>query len=69
MCEWKGDDPDAGKVKAPGGKIAMITSQGGSVAWRTVQNPTVGVGGGGIIISLQKLNENSSFDTTPPLAL
>ena len=29
-----------GKIKAPGGKIAMITSQGGSVAWRVVQNPT-----------------------------
>ena len=29
-----------GKIKAPGGKIAMITSQGGSVAWRGVQNPT-----------------------------
>lgn len=29
-----------GKVSAPGGKIVMITSQGGSVAWRTVQNPT-----------------------------
>lgn len=31
---------NAGKIKAPGGKIAMITSQGGSVAWRVVQNPT-----------------------------
>ena len=29
-----------GKIVAPGGKIAMITSQGGSVAWRVVQNPT-----------------------------
>ena len=31
---------NAGKINAPGGKIAMITSQGGSVAWRVVQNPT-----------------------------
>merc|ERR1719311_1089956 len=30
---------NAGLVKN-GGKIAMITSQGGSVAWRTTQNPT-----------------------------
>ena len=30
---------NAGLVKK-GGKIAMITSQGGSVAWRTTQNPT-----------------------------
>jgi hypothetical protein len=30
----------AGKVRAPRGKVVMITSQGGSVAWRTVQNPT-----------------------------
>ena len=29
-----------GKIVAPGGKIAMITYQGGSVAWRVVQNPT-----------------------------
>lgn len=26
---------NAGKIAAPGGKVAMITSQGGSVAWRT----------------------------------
>lgn len=25
---------------APGAKIAMITSQGGSITWRTTQNPT-----------------------------
>jgi NAD(P)-dependent dehydrogenase (short-subunit alcohol dehydrogenase family) len=31
---WRG-----GKIKKNGGKIAMITSQGGSVAWRVVQNP------------------------------
>jgi NAD(P)-dependent dehydrogenase (short-subunit alcohol dehydrogenase family) len=31
---------NAGKIKPNGGKIAMITSQGGSVAWRVVQNPT-----------------------------
>ena len=31
---------NAGKIKPAGGKIAMITSQGGSVAWRVVQNPT-----------------------------
>jgi len=31
---------NAGKIKPKGGKIAMITSQGGSVAWRVVQNPT-----------------------------
>ena len=29
---------NAGLIK-PGGKIAMITSQGGSVSWRDVQNP------------------------------
>lgn len=39
---------NAGKVAAPGGKIAMITSQGGSVAWRTVQNPTGNDYGGSI---------------------
>ena len=33
---------NAGKIKTPGGKIAMITSQGGSVAWREVQNPSGG---------------------------
>ena len=33
---------NAGKIKSPGGKVAMITSQGGSVAWRTVQNPEGG---------------------------
>ena len=33
---------NAGKIKAPGGKVAMITSQGGSIAWRTTQNPTGG---------------------------
>ena len=31
---------NAGKIMPDGGKIAMITSQGGSVAWRVVQNPT-----------------------------
>lgn len=29
---------NANKIKS-GGKIAMITSQGGSIAWRTAQNP------------------------------
>ena len=33
---------NAGKIKTPGGKIAMITSQGGSVTWREVQNPSGG---------------------------
>ncbi|EEH57178.1 uncharacterized protein MICPUCDRAFT_7243, partial [Micromonas pusilla CCMP1545] len=31
---------NAGLIAKPGGKIAMITSQGGSVSWRVVQNPT-----------------------------
>jgi len=31
---------NAGKVKENGGQISMITSQGGSISWRTVQNPT-----------------------------
>eukprot|EP00958_Prasinococcus_capsulatus_P011513 scaffold1146_cov399-Prasinococcus_capsulatus_cf.AAC.2 len=30
---------NAGKVKENGGQICMITSQGGSISWRTVQNP------------------------------
>lgn len=25
---------------SPGSKVAMITSQGGSISWRTTQNPT-----------------------------
>ena len=29
---------NAGRIKSPGGKIAMITSQGGSIEWRAVQN-------------------------------
>lgn len=29
---------NAGCIRSPGGKIAMITSQGGSIAWRDVQN-------------------------------
>ena len=33
---------NAGKVKKPGGKVSVITSQGGSVSWRTVQNPDGG---------------------------
>jgi len=33
---------NAGKVRKPGGKVSVITSQGGSVAWRTVQNPDGG---------------------------
>ncbi|MEO1623136.1 MAG: SDR family NAD(P)-dependent oxidoreductase [Cyanobacteria bacterium J06632_3] len=33
---------NAGQIKAPGGKVAMITSQGGSIAWRTTQNPKGG---------------------------
>ena len=32
----------AGAIKAPGGKVIMITSQGGSVTWRQVQNGNTG---------------------------
>ncbi len=31
---------NAARIKFHGGKVAMITSQGGSIAWRTTQNPT-----------------------------
>jgi NAD(P)-dependent dehydrogenase (short-subunit alcohol dehydrogenase family) len=30
------------KLLQPGARVAMITSQGGSIGWRTVQNPTGG---------------------------
>lgn len=33
---------NAGRIKSPGGKVAMITSQGGAIAWRTTQNPEGG---------------------------
>lgn len=29
----------AGRIKSPGGRVAVLTSQGGSIAWRAVQNP------------------------------
>ena len=32
----------AGRIASPGGKVILITSQGGSVTWRQVQNKDVG---------------------------